>query len=76
MKGVIEGRMVHYVLPSGGHRAALIVKKQNENGCCNLQVFTDGMNDGPKYEKGFVRVSSVNYSESPTPNTWHWIEEA
>ena len=93
MDGLTEGRMVHYVLnqgPSKGeHRPAVVVKVWRVmdalgelvppgNGCCNLQVFTDG--DGSNGNDGLARVlwqTSVLY-EGPdgAPGTWHWIEKA
>lgn len=49
MEGVIEGRVVHFVLESGEHRPALIVNAWHEgggeNGLVNLQVVLDGTND-------------------------------
>jgi len=80
MEGMIidvDGSIVHFVLPSGAHRPAIIVRVcHQKTGVCNLQVFTDGANDGPAYEKGIVWETSVKYSEEKTPNTWHWIEKA
>jgi len=77
MEGLIEGRIVHYVLPSGGHRPAIVVRVcDTARTVCNLQVFTDGSNDGPIYESGMVWETSIPYSHEKTPCTWHWIEEA
>ena len=90
MEGLIEGRIVHYVLPDGNsegeHRAAIIVRvfeSMKESGTVNLLVFTDCTNDvDPKdprtasYGKGVVWATSVHYSEVPKPRTWHWIERA
>lgn len=58
MEGLTEGRMVHFVMPDGTHRPAVVVQvwrvtKEDgsnvppTNGCSNLQVFTDGPNDIP-----------------------------
>jgi hypothetical protein len=47
MDGLTEGRIVHYVMPNGQHRPAIVVKVWNSNGMANLQVFTDGPNDLP-----------------------------
>jgi hypothetical protein len=78
MDGVIEGRIVHYVLPEGPHegehRPAIIVKVWT-GGYVNLQVFYDGTNDGPVVS-GQPWVTSVEHSEDPRPRTWHWIERA
>lgn len=49
MKGFTEGRIVHFVLPDGEHRPAIIVRAWPDGTGCegyaNLQVFTDGSND-------------------------------
>ena len=47
MNYLIEGTTVHYVMPNGQFRPAIIVKVWNNNGLCNLQVFSDGSNDLP-----------------------------
>ena len=79
MEGLTEGRMVHYVLddgPSKGqHRPAVVVKVWSKDlGSVNLQVFTDGSNDG--VPGGIMWVTSVTFSEEPLLRTWHWIEKA
>lgn len=81
MDGLIEGRIVHYVLPppgrnAGQHRGAMIVKVWDNLGYVNLLVFQDGMNDGVEYGSGPTWVTSVHYSETKEPRTWHWIEKA
>jgi hypothetical protein len=95
MEGLTEGRIVHFVLAENEHRPAIVVKVWRvrleeggelippENGCCNLQVFTDGTNDRyhkqhlPNgFESGIAWKTSVVYSESNEPGTWHWIEKA
>lgn len=91
MDGLTEGRIVHYVLNEGRdkseHRPAIVVRVWRvntiegkaippENGCCQLQVFTDS--DG-KYNDELPPVmwkTSVTFDESGTPGTWHWIEKA
>ena len=61
MEGLVEGRIVHYVMHDGEHRPAIVVKvwrvqdyEDGEvvglphppvNGCCNFVVFVDGYND-------------------------------
>lgn len=50
--------------------------KAPENGCCNLQVFTDS-EDGKNYNDALpavMWVTSVLFGEGP--GTWHWIEKA
>lgn len=85
MDGLTEGRMVHYVLPhgrsQGEHRPAIVVKLcppewNYHEGTVQLQVFTDGTNDGEQYASGMCWATSVQYSESKEPGTWHWIERA
>ena len=57
--GLTEGDLVHFVMPDGEHRPAIVVKvwrvrtvtdngetlKAPDNGVCQVQVFTDGYND-------------------------------
>lgn len=81
MEGLTEGRIVHYVMEDGAHagehRPAVIVRVwRKDNGCSNLQVFTDGENDGPEYASGLAWKTSRHYSEGKEPGTWHWIEKA
>lgn len=82
MEGLTEGRMVHFVMPNGDHRPAVIVNAwkgvsvYQQQGKVNLQVFTDFSNDGKEYESGRYWATSIPYSEEPKPNTWHWIEKA
>ena len=91
MKGLTEGRMVHYVLPNGDHRPAIVVKVWNkEEGYINVQVITDGSNDrlayyphvlsdrfGESLDNGMLWVTSIYPDlEEKLPNTWHWIEPA
>jgi hypothetical protein len=50
MDGLVEGRIVHYVMPNGEHRPAIVTKvwdRENQSGCSNLNVFTDYSNDLP-----------------------------
>ncbi|TAL13930.1 hypothetical protein EPN95_04555 [Patescibacteria group bacterium] len=62
-------------MSDGEHRPAVIVKVWNkENGMVNLQVFTDGVNDGPLYESGLLWQTSVEHSDAKMVRTWHWPE--
>lgn len=52
MDGLTEGRIVHYVMPNGEHRPAIVTKVWDRDpvgtsGCANLNVFTDYSNDIP-----------------------------
>ncbi len=73
MDGLTEGRIVHYVMPNGKHRPAVVVEVWDGKGAVNLQVFTDSMNDGAPNVQW---QTSVPFSESPEAGTWHWIERA
>ncbi len=84
MDKLIEGCIVHYVLNEGKHvgehRPAIVVKvwrtsdgKAPENGCSQLQVFTDKDNDG--LPTILVRTS-VTFDESGAPGSWHWTLHA
>lgn len=85
MEGLIEGRIVHYVMPDGQHRPAVVVRVWNSpghEGLANLQAITDGTNDvvtGAPAEaaKGLMWATSVENDETEKkPGTWHWIERA
>ncbi len=89
MDGLTEGRIVHYVMPDGVHRPAMVVRVWDVMGCegySNLQVFTDGSNDLSDKNKEFIPQeeirrgvcwrTSICYDENKAPNTWHWIERA
>ncbi len=79
------GRIVHFVLPdssryAGEHRPAIIVKVWDTNpkpdSMVQLQVFTDGLNDGELYKNGLYWATSVHYADpsEKEPATWHWPE--
>lgn len=81
------GRIVHYVLSAddinkpqneGQHRAAIVTNGPfGEGGAANLKVFLDGTNDGPGRDStGMLWATTVNYSETHEPGTWHWPERA
>jgi hypothetical protein len=75
IEGLTEGRMVHFVMPNGKHRPAVIVQVWDRwQGTSNLQVFTDGNNDGGWGGGGLYWATSIMYSEDAKPSTWHWIE--
>lgn len=86
MDGLTEGRIVHFVMNDGDHRCAIVVKVWSQaSGVSNLTVFTDHSNDVEGNESqslndaissGILWRTSVEYSEVPKPNTWHWIEKA
>jgi len=81
MEGLVEGRIVHYVMPDGRHpgehRPAIIVKVWGQdNGCSNLLVFTDFTNDYEKATDPVVWKTSIVYDADAKPATWHWIERA
>lgn len=92
MDGLTEGRIVHYVMPNGEHRPAIIVRNWTTQltppceGYVNLQVFTDGSNDvnvetpvqnAESIRNGLLWVTSICPDEiEKKPNTWHWIEKA
>lgn len=76
MDGLTEGRMVHFVMPDGEHRPAIVVKVwSKESGVSNLTVFSDWMND-QKSEGIFWATSITPDEENKLPGTWHWIEKA
>ena len=78
------GCPVLYVMSSGHSkgedRPAIIVRNwdnPNAPGMVNLQVFTDFLNDYPTGvpgSDGRLWATSVHYSETHEPGTWHWPE--
>lgn len=74
------GRIVHYVMSSehprasGEIRPAVIVRRWSDDpeGAVQLQVFTDGGNDGNECASGVVWKTSVRHDEGKAPGTWHW----
>ena len=82
MEGLIEGRVVHYVIEDGRnkgeHRAAIVVKNLGQNnGCANLTVFYDWTNDGEGYGSGLAWETSRLFDDTEkSPGTWHWPERA
>lgn len=76
------GRIVHFVLPSGIPRPAIVVRVW-DNDVVNLQVFTDGINDsalGLGTPANVVHQASIPHevptaAKSLSPATWHWPDE-
>lgn len=89
MDGLTEGRIVHYILNEGknkgAHRPAMVVRVWRvsrdgvenappKNGVCQLQVFTDGDNDG--LPAVMWKTSVINQALAIEPGTWHWVEQS
>ncbi|SRR6266849_3265037 len=72
------GQIVHFVLPDGpsklDHRPGTIVRIWGSS--VNMQVLTDGENDGTKYASGLYWATSVPYTDPSEnkPYSWHWPE--
>jgi hypothetical protein len=67
------GRIVHFIMPDGQHRPAIIVRvwdpKATNATLVQLQVFTDSSNDK---EPNVIWRTSVHQDETATkPGTWH-----
>lgn len=73
MDGLTEGRIVHYVVDPGVHRAAIVVNVTGEKkDKCDLLVFSI-----PEDKRGGLFLfTNANYSEQKEIDTWHWIEKA
>jgi hypothetical protein len=76
MEGLGVGRIVHFVMPEGVVRPAIVIRVWDKNvGDVNLQVFLDGDNDSAEGAPAGVKwASSRLYSESGEVGTWHWPE--
>lgn len=79
------GRIVHFVLKDSRgyaqHRPAIVVRNWADelndptNDMVQLQVFTDGTNDGPEYSSGLFWATSVHEDATgETEYSWHWPE--
>lgn len=70
------GRIVHYVIQNGQHRAAVVVNYwPNDDQRANLTVFVDQMNDKEFAPNGNLAVGSAKQDEeTKAPGTWHWPE--
>ena len=80
-KEITIGRIIHVVLPHTGpvvgtyERPGIIVRTWGSESAVNVQVFTDGYNDG----SGCPTIWKTSLAHDPTgqtPNTWHWPDEA
>lgn len=72
------GRIVYFVMPDGQIRPAIIVRVWSDE-MVQLQVFTDGSNDGAENAGGIVWKTSVHFNQPPdatspvASGTWHWM---
>ena len=69
MNGLTVGRIVHYVDMEGIHRPCVITWVWNEAGTVNLHMFCDAFQDVDD-----VTLSSINFDDNQTVDSWHWIE--
>lgn len=81
MEGLIEGRIVHFVMSSKEHRPAIVVKVWHAGNCigyANLVVFVDGSNDVKPAHPTTTTLweTSICFNNTDKPvGTWHWIEK-
>ena len=73
MDGLIEGRIVHYVMPDGNHVPAIVVKVWNPNGTSNLQIFTDGVNSLPSTPEENRKFDSFGFWPDEIRHGHLWI---
>jgi hypothetical protein len=83
INGLIEGRIIHYVLSNNEHRPGIITKVYDKNlGMCNVQIFLDVVTDNQLSEFsdndmsiGLSYKSHRYYDDTnKRPGTWHFIE--
>ena len=73
MEGLIEGRIVHFVVSPEQHRAAIVVNVISKDyGECDLFVFAMPQDESG----GFFMYTDAHYDDGKAVNTWHWIEKA
>lgn len=79
MKGLIIGKIVHYVTVGKGERPAIITSVRNkEKGIVDLQVFGNTNNRGEMSfgERNLRWETEVPYDWGGIfEPSWHWIEE-
>ena len=73
MEGLIEGRIVHYVVPCLRRHAVAIVVMVHANDTVNLCVFETMPTKGTAPTYG---VEGVRYDPEAGDRTWHWPEKA
>ena len=84
IKPVKVGDDVLYVLEDGTSkgqsRPAKVVRVwgsgRDTTQMVQLQVFTDGTNDGTQYASGIAWKTSVHHDPERSLRSWHWPEEA
>jgi len=83
MDGLIEGRIVHYVMESGDHRPAIVVQVMGkETGSVALTIFLAPHDPEPVTHGNLLPVMIplegryARYSPDNAPGTWHWIGRA
>lgn len=76
------GDIVSYVMSDSAIRPAIVVRvweNQQAGEMVNLEVFTDGLNDGARFKDGIFWATSVYHVETrreqPIANTWHWLRK-
>jgi hypothetical protein len=70
------GRIVHYVMTdeaAGKIRPAIVVAVVDAT-TLNLQVFSDGENDGGNHRGNVRHRTLVAHDAAGAPGTWHWPE--
>lgn len=69
------GRIVHFVLPNGQHRPAIVTRVWTPV-CGQLAVFTDIANDARDVPEAVAQLVEYRSSvmEGTGPGTWHWPE--
>ncbi len=75
MDGLTEGRMVHFVMPNGEHRPAIITRvwdRTGSTGCANLSVFTDYTNDSGHNaaERNLLADAGIDFSQVAGGHIW------
>lgn len=79
MEAVSIGRIVHFVMPDGTHRPAIVVAV-NDKESVNLQVFFDGENEQTAahnerlYGTGWRTSVKFTFGKKAVPGTCHWPE--
>lgn len=75
MDELIEGRLVHYVLYPGEHRAAIITHVQDmDSGIVEVYIFWRSYDS--EHQKMYTPTTWIKFdAKAESANTWHWIEK-
>lgn len=76
LEGLTVGHIVHFVMPDGQHRPAIITNvwdTNHYNGCSNLTVFTDWTNDSGYTEPVRQKIKEAGLDPAQIAKGMVWV---